>query len=85
MPRETVRVNLGPVSPSDVPDRAEALRRVRAVIDRLVRDGTAVAPSDGTTHGLFPVAASAAEGKALQEWVTRDEPDTRSFDYYINF
>jgi predicted O-methyltransferase YrrM len=52
------------------PNRGPALRRVRAVIERLVRDGTAVAQSDGTLHSLFPVAASAAEGEALRGWVT---------------
>jgi predicted O-methyltransferase YrrM len=47
-------------------------QRVRDVIDRLVRDGTAVARSDGTVHTLFPVAASAAEGEALKQCVTRE-------------
>jgi predicted O-methyltransferase YrrM len=42
------------------------------VIDSLVRDGKAVARSDGTVHSLFPVAASAAEGEALRTWVTRE-------------
>jgi len=46
---------------------------VRSVIERLVRDGTAVARSDGTLHSLFPVAASAAEGEALREWVLQEE------------
>jgi predicted O-methyltransferase YrrM len=55
----------------NAPDGAAALRQVREVITRLVRDGTAVARSDGTVHTLFPVAASAAEGEALQNWVTR--------------
>jgi predicted O-methyltransferase YrrM len=49
-----------------------AQRQVRDVIDRLVRDGKAVARSDGTVHTLFPVAASAAEGEALRTWVTRE-------------
>ncbi len=53
-------------------DRDSALRQVRRVIERLVRDGTAVARSDGTLHDLFPVAASAAEGEALQGWVLRE-------------
>ncbi len=53
-------------------DRDSALRQVRRVIERLVRDGTAVARSDGTLHSLFPVAASAAEGEALQGWVLRE-------------
>jgi hypothetical protein len=42
------------------------------VIERLARDGTAVARTDGTLHDLFPVAASAAEGEALRGWVIRD-------------
>jgi predicted O-methyltransferase YrrM len=50
-----------------------ALRRVHAVIERLVRDGTAVAWSDGTVHDLFPVAVGPAEGEALREWVTRED------------
>ena len=46
--------------------------RVRVVIDRLVRDGTAVARADASVHTLFPVAASAAEGEALTNWVIRE-------------
>src|SRR5215210_2133961 len=46
--------------------------RVRGVIDRLVRDGTAVARLDGTLHNLFPVAVYAAEGEALRDWVLRE-------------
>lgn len=65
-------VRLSPVRPASAPDRDLTLQQVRRVIDRLIRDGTAVARSDGTTHSLFPVAASAAEGEALQEWVTRE-------------
>ncbi|MGH3147669.1 MAG: class I SAM-dependent methyltransferase [Rubrobacter sp.] len=49
-----------------------ARRRVRGVIERLARDGTAVASSDGTLHDLFPVAVSFAEGEALREWVLRE-------------
>jgi len=49
-----------------------ALRRVRLVIEGLVRAGTAVAPSEGTRHSLFPIAISAAEGEALGKWVTRE-------------
>ena len=60
------------MSPTNDLDRGSALRRVRGVIERLVRDGTAVARSDGTLHSLFPVAASAAEGEALRGWVLRE-------------
>ena len=42
--------------------------RVRGVIERLVRDGTVAARSDGTVHSLFPVAVDAAEGEALREF-----------------
>jgi hypothetical protein len=37
---------------------------MRGVIERLVRDGSAVARSDGTLHSIFPVAVYAAEGDA---------------------
>jgi predicted O-methyltransferase YrrM len=53
-------------------DRAGAPEQVRQVIERLVRDGSAIARSNGTTHRIFPVAASEAEGEALREWVTRE-------------
>ena len=46
--------------------------RVRMVLDRLVRDGTAVARSDSSVHRLFPVAVGAAEGVAIRSWVIRE-------------
>jgi predicted O-methyltransferase YrrM len=46
---------------------------IRAVIDRLLREGAAVARSDGTAHNLFPVAVNAIEGEALREWVKREK------------
>lgn len=60
------------MDPTNDLDRSSALRQVRTVIERLMRDGTAVARADGTFHDLFPVAASAAEGEALREWVSRE-------------
>ena len=45
---------------------------MRGVIERLVRDGTAVARSDGTLHDLFPVAVYPAEGEAIRDWVLRE-------------
>jgi hypothetical protein len=60
------------VGPTNDPDLDPALRRVRGVIERLVREGTALARSDGTVRDLFPVAASAAEGEALREWISRE-------------
>ncbi len=57
---------------TDHQDLDVAARRVRGVIDRLVREGTAVARSDGTLHTLSPIAVSAAEGEALRGWVVRE-------------
>jgi predicted O-methyltransferase YrrM len=69
---------------SNDPDRGSALRRVRGVIERLVRDGTAVARSDGTLHDIFPVAVYAAEGEALREWVLR-EGATRTIEIGLGY
>lgn len=54
------------------PDREISLGRVREVLDRLVRDGTTVARSNGTVHRLFPVAVGPAEGAAIRSWVIRE-------------
>jgi predicted O-methyltransferase YrrM len=72
------------MEPSNDPDRASALRRVRGVIERLVRDGTAVARADGTLHNVFPVAVFAAEGEALREWVLR-EGATRTIEIGLGY
>jgi predicted O-methyltransferase YrrM len=50
----------------------DAARQVRQVIERVLRDGSAVARSDGSVHDLFPVGVSAAEGEALRRWVTAE-------------
>jgi len=57
---------------------------VRAVIERMVAEGTLVARSDGTLHEVFPVAASAAEGKALRGWVVR-EGATRTIEIGLGY
>ena len=59
-------------------------RRVRGVIDRLVRDGTAVARADGSVHELFPVAASGAEGEALRDRVVQ-EGATRTIEVGLGY
>ena len=59
-------------------------RQVRGVIDRLVRDGTAVARADGSVHELFPVAASAAEGEALRDRVVQ-EGATRTIEVGLGY
>lgn len=70
-------------TPGD-PDAIRSSRRVRAVIERLTAEGTLVARSDGTLHELFPVAASAAEGRALREWVVR-EGATRTIEIGLGY
>ena len=72
------------MSPTDDLDRNPTPRRVRGVIERVVRDGTAVARSDGTLHDLFPVAASAAEGEALRGWVIK-EGATRTIEIGLGY
>jgi predicted O-methyltransferase YrrM len=61
----------GKLVPVNVPETPVAAR-VRDVIERLVRDGSAVARSDGSVHQLFPVAIGPAEGMALRNWVKRE-------------
>jgi predicted O-methyltransferase YrrM len=63
-------------------DPTSAARRVRGVIERLVRDGSA--RLDGTLQSLFPVAASAAEGEALRDWVLR-EGATRTIEIGLGY
>jgi predicted O-methyltransferase YrrM len=72
------------MDPSNDPDPVLALRRVREVIERLIRDGTAVARSDGTLHNIFPVAVYAAEGEALRDWVLR-EGATRTIEIGLGY
>lgn len=59
------------VTSTSRPSRSLAQRRVRRVIERLVRERSALA-ADGTKHTLFPVAVDAAEGEALRDWVVRE-------------
>ena len=64
--------------------RDSAAGRVRGVISRLLRDGPAVARSDGTLHDIFPVAASAAEGEALRDWILREKA-TRTVEIGLGY
>ena len=54
------------------------------MIEHLVRDGTAIVRSDGSLHDLFPVAASAAEGEALRDWVLRERA-TRTIEVGLGY
>lgn len=65
-------------------ERDSAARRVRVIIERLVRAGTAAARSDGTRHDLFPLAVSAAEGEALRRWVVREQA-TRTVEVGLGY
>jgi predicted O-methyltransferase YrrM len=46
---------------------------VQDVIDRCLREGEAVADSDGSRHALFPVAIGRQEGESLRGWVRREQ------------
>ncbi len=50
-----------------------SLQSTRDVIERLFRDRSAVARSDGSVHSLFPLSISSAEGEALRKWVKREQ------------
>jgi predicted O-methyltransferase YrrM len=60
------------------------VRQVRRVIERLVRERSAVARSDGSVHNLFPIAIGATEGEALREWVIR-EGATRTIEIGLGY
>jgi predicted O-methyltransferase YrrM len=49
---------------------------VQAVLERLGRDGTVVARSDGSVHQVFPVAITMIEGKALRHWIVHERAHT---------
>jgi len=61
--------NAADVTEGTEPGAESAAGRVRGVLARLVRDGTATARSDGSVHSVFPVAVSPGEGEAIREWV----------------
>jgi predicted O-methyltransferase YrrM len=42
-------------------------------LDRLLREGTVIARSDGSVHDLFPVAVAPEEGEAVKRWVRRTD------------
>ncbi len=56
----------------DLPSQDAVVPRVRRVIERLARDGTVVAESDGSEHDVFPVAINSEEGEALRNWVANE-------------
>jgi predicted O-methyltransferase YrrM len=74
----------GDIRPSRTNEPSRPVRRVREVIDRLARDGTAVARADGSVHELFPVAISPAEGEDLRARVMR-ESATRTIEIGLGY
>ena len=57
----------------DKSTRDDALKRLRDVSERVVRDGSVVARIDSSEHQVFPVAVSAAEGQSLRDWIIREK------------
>jgi predicted O-methyltransferase YrrM len=72
------------MSPASPRDREAALRRVRRVRERLLRDGAVVSRADGATRRLEPLAVSPAEGEALRGWVAR-EGVTRTIEIGLGY
>ena len=76
------------VSEEDVTGQRDAAGsatpRPRRVIERLLRERTAVAQSNGSVHRLFPVAIGAAEGEALRAWV-QAEHATRTIEIGLGY
>ena len=59
---------------TDRPTSTEAAsQQTRSVIERLIRDGSMVAASDGSTHDVRTVAITAGEGESLRDWVLREK------------
>jgi predicted O-methyltransferase YrrM len=54
------------------PGGGPAVERTRELIERVFRDKTVVARSDGSRHSLFPLSVDLGEGEALREWVKRE-------------
>lgn len=50
-----------------------ALQRVRSVINRIIRDGKAIARSDNSVNDIFPIAINAAQGEALRSWIIKEK------------
>jgi predicted O-methyltransferase YrrM len=57
---------------------------LREVIERLVRDGTAVARLDGSVHQVFPVGIGTVEGEALRDWIVRERA-TRTIEVGLGY
>jgi predicted O-methyltransferase YrrM len=58
--------------------------RIRAVLERLIAEGTMVARADGSTHDVRTVAISPAEGEALTRWVERERV-TRTIEIGLGY
>jgi predicted O-methyltransferase YrrM len=56
----------------DNANREARIRQVRAVIERLTREGVVVTRKDGETHTIFPVAVTPANGEIVRRRVMRE-------------
>ena len=52
---------------------AKRREQIELVIERLLREGSAVARKDGSHHDLFPITISAEVGNTLREWVRKED------------
>jgi predicted O-methyltransferase YrrM len=48
------------------------MQQLSQVIERLLSEGNVVSQLDGTTHKVFPIGITRAEGEALRAWVVRE-------------
>lgn len=63
---------------------AHCRRRVWQVIERIGRDGQVTAVADRSSHQIFPVAMSTAEGEALRHWIV-SEGATRTIEVGLGY
>jgi len=49
------------------------LQRVQSIIEKTFKDRKIVARSDNSSNEIFPVAINATQGKALCDWIVKEE------------
>ena len=61
------------MTPTSLQSNDELAQRVRAVRERLIRDGTTVINPDRSTIEMCVTAITVGEGEALGRWVRREQ------------
>jgi predicted O-methyltransferase YrrM len=91
LPQTTSELGLESPQPMDVHVSLEHVANHRAaaedpkrVLERLAADETVISRLDGTTHNVFPVGISVAEGEALRTWVVRERA-SRSIEIGLGY